>query len=659
MRKWRLSGDKVAGRQQSPLPRHALDNGQDNGMTAGDGFSGLSGFSHRTDVRGERPSTTVADHTMLIDINNLTDVAVRDLKSKTEYLGSRGEGSAEELSRTYPDSIYGTFSLGDPGEVKQTSLKRTSKAYRNSTDERHVSEPLSTTPADCSMARPRRAINSAIAKHTSLRPGTVSEPDARARERPRLAVDSAKGPDPVIRYCASSDQPLLYDFSEDEADVSIQEEHLGVKLEFRDSDTGDQYYKRSVSEQHQCLTTSACIRPRCDTNPTTSKLGPAAPGDGLDREDYTRMQDLVSEPLYTSAPVQLRRATTSTRRREPKVPYCVSLDQLYALSDDEYDHSLQGQPGVQLGLDIKSGDTETDQSMYYMYNDGQTQADGQIYSAGRAQIENQCYNDRRVFPVPTNPVPASDNDGDQWCGYRRIVRVVEFDNLAFLCSELDDDDSNCTGSASFKINCNIGTETENSTSGDYRGDTNFHCSYSAENNIGRAAAAARCSSPGSDTNLHGSDITNSSTSSTNTGVRCTSKARTISTSSTSSTSSRLTTGQLDAVRPVCRSPSVFEESGLGLVDPVAALAELSADRRRVLGRCPCHTPDSGIDLALDTILEGLEEEEEFLDREGGGGAGHVEEDWTPKAEYDLADSDEDWVVITPEGSTDTYRETGQ
>ncbi|GFN89266.1 hypothetical protein PoB_001577200 [Plakobranchus ocellatus] len=92
-----------------------------------------------------------------------------------------------------------------------------------------------------------------------------------------------------------------------------------------------------------------------------------------------------------------------------------------------------------------------------------------------------------------------------------------------------------------------------------------------------------------------------------------------------------------------RGTTSFDEDGVGIVDPVATLVELGFDRRRRLGRCPCHTPDSGIEL-LDTIFE-----------EGG-----VAEDWSAKVdnhqEQEEGDSEDDWLVISPEGEVDTYRE---
>ena len=98
--------------------------------------------------------------------------------------------------------------------------------------------------------------------------------------------------------------------------------------------------------------------------------------------------------------------------------------------------------------------------------------------------------------------------------------------------------------------------------------------------------------------------------------------------------------------PYSRSPSTtscFEEDGVGLVDPFTALTELRSDQRRVLGQCPCHTPDSGIGLVLDAIPE---EEEEA-------------EDWSPKADYNLEDSDDEWIVISAVGTTDTVGVSGQ
>ncbi|KAK3770616.1 hypothetical protein RRG08_052956 [Elysia crispata] len=250
--------------------------------------------------------------------------------------------------------------------------------------------------------------------------------------------------------------------------------------------------------------------------------------------------------------------------------------------------------------------------------------------------ETDLYNGRRIVHLPP-AIPLSESERSP---RRRTSRVVEFQNPVFL--GLGDSTSSDIHSSSVNEDSLPRGFARCSSRRDSRleGTSSRHVAREC------AEAASPRESPDSCTCSVSSARSREVRTLATPGARGTGSPVAdcnVRPTSTGRTSSTCHLAPAD-VRQVCRSPTMFEEGGVGLVDPLAALTELSSDRRRVLGQCPCHTPDSGIGLTLDTILE---EEDQ------------VEEDWTPRAEYDFADSDDDWIVISPEGITETYRDSGQ
>ncbi|GFR78756.1 hypothetical protein ElyMa_002271500 [Elysia marginata] len=294
-------------------------------------------------------------------------------------------------------------------------------------------------------------------------------------------------------------------------------------------------------------------------------------------------------------------------------------------------------------LDKTGSDISDSQTRFH----GQRSLRPEVHPAeGEEGVEFDSYDRRIVNVSAADPVPVSDHE------VHRATQPLsagpsEYDGSVSLSLSAEDSSFNSCSFSKASVSSSIssnstakwGTESHDSrTEGE-------HTCRSSKIDLARDAEPSSSSSSSRNNNSSTCPATRDSEPDTTTSAALGACGYSQTSSHGKSVSAAHGINNPGVAGRPCRSPTTFERGGVGFVDPIAALCELNSDRRRVLGRCPCHTPDSGIGLLLDTILEELEGE----DRE--------DEDWSPRAEYDFGDSDEeDWVIVSPEGYTEIHRE---